>query len=257
MLPGGAFDGRVAVVTGGSSGLGEQIAHHLSGLGAAVALFARRPEPLREVVTAIGAAGGVAAGFAVDVRDRDAVSGALDAVVERFGRVDHLVNNAAGNFRVRPEAMSPNAWNAVVRIVLDGSWNCTQLIGQHWIATGRAGSVVSIGTTPALYGDADTAHSASAKAGVLALTKSLALAWGQYGIRLNVVIPGLVDETGAVGQLFAAPGAYEDNLAKIPLRRHAHRDEIADAVCYLLSDYAGYVTGAHLVVDGGRSLGIG
>ncbi|AXI81689.1 SDR family oxidoreductase [Peterkaempfera bronchialis] len=257
MLPPGSFEGRVAVITGGSSGIGETIARHLAALGATVVLLGRRPDALREVVASIREAGGSAAGFAADVRDRERVEAVLAEVVDRYGRIDHLVNNAAGNFRVAPEEMSPNAWNAVVRIVLDGSWHCTQTVGRHLIARGGGGSVVSIGTTPALFGDPDTAHSASAKAGVLAMTKSLAIAWGRHGIRLNVVTPGLTDDTGAVSQLFAAEGAYAANLEKIPVGRHANRDEIAEAVTYLLSDHAGYVTGQNLVIDGGRSLGIG
>ncbi|MGW4032680.1 SDR family oxidoreductase [Streptomyces sp. NPDC004838] len=257
MLPSGSFDGRVAVITGGGSGIGEMIAYHLAALGATTVLIGRRPEPVEAVASAVRDRGGSAHAFAADVRDRDRVEEVMAQTVERYGRIDHLVNNAAGNFRVRPEDMSPNAWNAVVRIVLDGSWHCTQTVGRHLIERGGGGSVVSIGTTPALYGGADTAHSASAKAGVLAMTKSLALAWGSHGIRLNVVTPGLTDDTGAVGQLFPDPEEYRANLAKIPVGRHANRDEIASAVTYLLSDHAGYVTGQNLIVDGGRSLGIG
>ncbi|MGP3737532.1 SDR family oxidoreductase (plasmid) [Streptomyces sp. GDS52] len=257
MLPSGSFDGRVALITGGGSGLGEMIAYHLAALGATAVLIGRRADPVEAVAAAIRKRGGSADAFAADVRDRERVEEVVTETVARYGRIDHLVNNAAGNFRVAPEKMSPNAWNAVVRIVLDGSWHCTQTVGRHVIGRGGGGSVVSIGTTPALFGGADTAHSASAKAGVLAMTKSLALAWGTHGIRLNVVTPGLTDDTGAIGQLFPDADDYQANLAKIPMGRHANRDEIASAVTYLLSDHAGYITGQNLIVDGGRSLGIG
>lgn len=257
MLPAGTFEGRVAVVTGGSSGIGETMARHLAALGAAAVLLGRRAEAVEAVAESIRRDGGEASAFAADVRDRGRVEEVMGLAVERYGRIDHLVNNAAGNFRVAPEEMSPNAWNAVTRIVLDGSWHCTQTVGRHLIERGGGGSVVSIGTTPALYGAADTAHSASAKAGVLAMTKSLALAWGHHGIRLNVVTPGLTEDTGAVSQLFPDPDDYRANLAKIPAGRHANRDEIATAVTYLLSDHASYITGQNLVIDGGRSLGIG
>lgn len=255
MLPEGSFSGRVAIVTGGGAGIGEAITTELARLGATTVILGRTQEKLDAVCAAITAAGGTARGYAVDVRDRDAVEAAFASVVEEFGRIDHLVNNAAGNFRVPPEDMSPNAWDAVVKIVLYGTWNCTQTAGRHMIERGGGGSVLNIGSTMAYQGGPDTVHSASAKAGVLSMTKSLAAAWGRHGIRVNTLIPGMTEGTGGIEALHKSVMAYEEAIARIPLGRMVTKTELANAASYLLSDFAGYVTGAELVVDGGRSLG--
>ncbi|WP_420881266.1 SDR family oxidoreductase [Rhodococcus sp. (in: high G+C Gram-positive bacteria)] len=255
MLPSGTYDGRVAIVTGGGSGIGDSIARELARLGATVALIGRRQEQLDAVAAEIGSAGGRGVGFSADVRDRDRVQAVVDSVIDRFGRVDHLVNCAAGNFRVEPEAMSPNAWQAVTGIVLDGTWNCTQIAGKAMIAGGRGGSVLSIGTTMAEHGSATTVHSASAKAGVKTMTKSLAAAWGRYGIRLNVLTPGVTDDTAGTQVLHTTDDAFQEALGTIPVGRLATRSEVAQAASYLLSGYAAYVTGTELVIDGGRCLG--
>ena len=172
-----------------------------------------------------------------------------------FGPIEVLVNSAAGNFRVAPEDMSVNAWNAVVRIVLDGSWNWTQAVGRQAIANHHGASILNIGTVGALLGGPQTAHSASAKAGVVAMTKSLAGAWGQHGIRLNVLTPGITDETPGAEILLKDPGMRERAIGEVPLGRAAVLSEMTHAASFLLSDYAAYITGANLVVDGGRSLG--
>lgn len=254
MLPPNSFEGRVAVVTGGGSGIGESIARELARLGADVAVLGRRREQLEAVAADIRSRGGSAAAYSADVRDRDRVQEVVDAVIGRFGRIDHLVNCAAGNFRVAPENMSPNAWQAVIGIVLNGSWNCTQIVGRELIERG-GGSILSIGTTMAEHGSATTVHSASAKAGVRSMTKSLASAWGRYGVRVNLVTPGLTDDTSGASVLHSTPEARAEALATIPAGRLASREEVAQAATYLLSDFAGYVTGAELVIDGGRSLG--
>jgi NAD(P)-dependent dehydrogenase (short-subunit alcohol dehydrogenase family) len=255
MLPDGTFQDRVAIVTGGSSGIGEAIATELARLGATTVVFGRSQERLDAACARIGSAGATVRGYSLDVRDRDAVDAAVASVVDEFGRVDHLVNNAAGNFRVAPEEMSPNAWDAVVRIVLYGTWHCTQAVGRHLIGRGAGGSVLNIGSTMAFQGGPDTVHSASAKSGVLSMTKSLAGAWGRHGIRLNVLVPGMTEGTGGVQALHRDEGEYAAAMARVPLGRVGSRQELAHAASYLLSDFAGYVTGASVVMDGGRSLG--
>lgn len=255
MLPEGTFAGRVAIVTGGGAGIGEAITTELARLGATTVILGRTQKKLDAVCGAITSAGGTARAYAVDVRDREAVEAAFASVVEEFGRIDHLVNNAAGNFRVPPEHMSPNAWDAVIKIVLYGTWNCTQTAGRHMIERGGGGSVLNIGSTMAHQGGPDTVHSASAKAGVLSMTKSLAAAWGQHGIRVNALIPGMTEGTGGVEALHRTEADYAEALTRIPLGRMVTKAELAHAASYLLSDFAGYVTGAELVIDGGRSLG--
>ncbi|MPZ00884.1 MAG: SDR family oxidoreductase [Actinophytocola sp.] len=253
MLPEDTFAGKVAVVTGGGSGIGYGVAHELAGLGATV--VGRRAEVLREASEQIAQAGGTVVGRVGDVRDRDRIEEIVAELFSEHGPVDLLVNAAAGNFRVRPEEMSPNAWNAVVRIVLDGTWNWTQVVGQRAIEDGRDASVLSIGTVGALQGGPETAHSASAKAGVVAMTKSLAAAWGRHGIRVNLVTPGITEDTRGAAILLAEEETWERAISQIPLQRSATLTEVTDAALYLLSDYASYITGANLVVDGGRALG--
>ncbi len=254
MLPKGTFDGSIAVVTGGGSGIGEETARQLSSLGAVTILVGRRADALERVADSIRGEGGKAEFYSGDVRDRARTEEMVAQICDRYGKIDHLVNNAAGNFRSRPEDLSPNAWDAVVDIVLGGTWNWTQVVGARSLASGHALSVVSIGSVGASFGSATTAHSASAKAAVLTLTKSLAAAWGPHGIRLNVVTPGPIENTPGVERLIADAGEHSNSVAALPLRRFGTRVDIAHAVTYLLSDYASYVTGTNLFVDGGAAL---
>jgi NAD(P)-dependent dehydrogenase (short-subunit alcohol dehydrogenase family) len=255
MLETQSFAGRVALVTGGGSGIGLALAQALAGLGAAVAVMGRREDVLDQARRAITEGGGAALAVAGDVRDRDAVEAAVRRTESELGPVDVLVNAAAGNFRVRPEAMSPNAWDAVVGIVLHGTWNVTQAVGRRTIEAGHGASVLNIGTVGALRGGPETAHSASAKAGVVAMTKSLAQAWGPHGIRLNVLTPGITQGTPGAEILWRDAAARDEVVSEIPLGRAATLEDVANAGVFLLSPYAGHITGTNLVVDGGRSLG--
>ncbi|MCE3555921.1 SDR family oxidoreductase [Pseudonocardia sp. RS11V-5] len=255
MLEKGTFDGRVAVVTGGGSGIGEAIAGELARLGATVALLGRTAEKLEAARAGIEELGGRASVHPLDIRDRAAVDDTIAAVVAAHGRVDHLVNNAAGNFRVAPEEMSPNAWRAVLGTVLDGTWHCTQAVGRHLIDRGAPGSILNIGSTMSMQGSPTTVHSASAKAGVLTMTKSLGAAWGPYGIRVNVLVPGITEGTAGVDILLSDEEFRAAEISRIPLRRTVSKTEVAAVATFLLSDHAGYVTGTSLVMDGGRSLG--
>jgi NAD(P)-dependent dehydrogenase (short-subunit alcohol dehydrogenase family) len=255
VLPDNTFANRVAVVTGGGSGIGFAIGQELARLGATVVLVGRREDVLRDARDRIRETGGQAVSKVGDVREREAVEQIAAEVEADHGPVGLLVNSAAGNFRVAPEELSPNAWNAVVRIVLDGTWNWTQVVGRLAIEHGTGASVLNIGTVGALLGGPETVHSASAKAGVVAMSKSLAAAWGPHGIRVNMVSPGITDGTPGASILLADEETRRSVIEQVPLGRAALLQEITDAAVYLLSDYAGYVTGANLVVDGGRSLG--
>lgn len=249
------FAGRTALVTGGSAGIGLAIAGTLAGLGAKVAVVGRNKDRLDDAVEQLRAHGGQVRGYAVDVRDAAEVAAVVDAVTGDLGPVSLLVNNAAGNFRVDPLQLSPNGWAAVVDIVLTGTWNVTSAVARTAVDTGTGLSVVSIGTSAAVTGSPSTVHSASAKAGVEAMTKSLAKAWAPHGFRLNVLTPGLTEGTGGTTALYPDADAVQEHLHRIPLRRLARREEIANACAYLLSDYASYITGTTLLIDGGRQLG--
>ncbi len=248
--------GRVVLVTGGGTGLGRAMAVRFAELGAKVFLVARREQPLRETAEQIRSRGG-AAGYAIaDVRDFVAVEKAIDVAEKELGNVDTLVNNAAGNFLARTEKLSLNAWRAVVGIVLDGTFHCTLALGRRWIAGKRRGTVLNIVTTYAASGSgsAFVVPSACAKAGVLAMTRSLAVEWGRHGIRLNAIAPGPFPTEGAWSRLMYTKEAEERALERIPLHRFGRHDELANLAVYLISEQSEYVNGECVVVDGGEWL---
>lgn len=249
------FQGQTALVTGGSSGIGLSIALCLAEMGAKVAILGRNQERLDAAVEALSALGHNVSGYSVDVRDNAEIQSTVEKIGKDLGQINLLVNNAAGNFRVDPLDLSPNGWRSVVEIVLTGTWNVTQAVARVSIDSGGPLSVVNIGTTAAATGSASTVHSASAKSGVITMTKSLAAAWAHHGIRLNIVSPGLTKDTGGVDALYGSPEELAGHLEAIPVGRLAEKQEIANACAYLLSDYAAYVTGTNLIIDGGRQLG--
>jgi len=254
MLAEGTFDGRVAVVTGGGSGLGRGLALELARLGAAVTVAGRRPEPLAETVELVESRGGSAQAHPTDVRDPDQVQSLVDAAAARFGRVDLLVNNAAGNFVVRAEDLSPNGWRAVVSIVLDGSFLCSRAAGKRMIEQGEGGAILSVIASYAWTGGPGTIHSAAAKAGVLALTRTLAVEWARHGIRVNCICPGPTETEGAGAALWPTEEDRERVAATVPLGRLATPEEVAAWGAALLSPHAGYITGEVLTIDGGHWL---
>jgi NAD(P)-dependent dehydrogenase (short-subunit alcohol dehydrogenase family) len=249
MFQAGLLNGRTIVITGGGSGLGAEMARRFAGLGARVAVLGRRKEKLDEVVASIESAGGKASAYACDVREMAAVQ----EVAGRIGQVDGLVNNAAGNFLAASEDLSSNAFKTVVDIVLNGTFHCTSAFGKKMIEGGR-GAIVNIVTTYAWTGSAFVLPSACAKAGVLAMTRSLAVEWAAYGVRVNAIAPGPVPTEGAFSRLLPDPSLEEAARNRIPLKRFGTPLEIADAATYLLSDGAGYVTGDCLTIDGGEWL---
>jgi NAD(P)-dependent dehydrogenase (short-subunit alcohol dehydrogenase family) len=254
MLAEGTFAGKVAVVTGGGSGMGRAMAIEFARLGAAVVVAGRRPDPLGETVAAIESAGGRALAQPTDVRQPEAVEALMDAAVERFGAVDVLVNNAAGNFVARAEDLSPNGWRAVVSIVLDGGFLCARAAGRRMIEAGGGGAILSVIASYAWTGGPGTVHSAAAKAGILAMTRTLAVEWACHGIRVNTICPGPTDTAGAGGALWPTDADRARVIGTIPAGRIATVEEIAWWTTALCSPAAGFITGENLTVDGGHWL---
>ncbi len=247
------LDGQTLLITGGGTGLGRAMTERFAGLGARLGIFGRRSEPLEETVGAIRDAGGTAAWTTADVRDAEKVEAAVVALEEELGPFTGLVNNAAGNFLAPSEDLSPNAFNAVVQIVLYGTYNSTMALGRRWIERGTAGHILSIVTTYAWMGSAFVLPSACAKSGVLAMTRSLAVEWGTYGIRSNAIAPGPFPTEGAFSRLM--PPGYAEHAKKAnPLGRFGEAPELADLATYLFSPMATYLTGECVVIDGGEWL---
>lgn len=251
------FDGQVALVTGGGTGIGLGIARMLGRLGARVAIASRSAEHLEAGLASLREAGCDALAVPVDVRQPESVDAMVERVVGHFGRIDILVNNAAGNFVCRAEDLTPNGWNAVIGIVLNGSFYASRAVGRHLIARGTGGSIVSVLANYAWTGSPGTIHSASAKAGVLAMTRTLAVEWAPHRIRVNAVAPGPIESAGAARQLWSTAEQVTRITGTIPLGRWGTVDDIASAVAFLVSPYAGYITGDVLTVDGGQWLGRG
>lgn len=246
------LQGKRILVTGGGTGLGKSVARRYLELGASVVICGRRTEVLDATATELRAAtGGTIETQGCDIRDAEAVDRMISQVWAS-GPLDVLVNNAAANFIARTESLSPRAIDAVLGIVLHGSFYCTTSVGRRWIEAGRRGTVLSVATTPAFTGSAFTAPSAAAKAGIVAMTRSLAVEWGPKGIRLNAIAPGLFPTPGAWERLYPEGSQVEDQRLSVPLRRFGEHAELANLFAYLASDESGYITGDLIVIDGGR-----
>ena len=244
--------GKRILVTGGGTGLGKSIARRYLELGARVVICGRRLEVLQSTAEELRrSTGGSLLALACDIRD----SANVEAMLERIwadGPLDVLVNNAAANFIARSDKLSPRAIDAVLGIVLHGTFYCTVGCGRRWIAAGMPGTVLSVATTPAFTGSAFTAPSAAAKAGIVAMTRSLAVEWGQYRIRLNAVAPGLFPTEGAWEKLYPPGTQVQPAHLSVPLRRVGEHIELANLFAYLAADESGYLTGDLIVMDGGR-----
>ena len=245
------------VVTGGGTGLGRAMARRVADLGAAVTINGRRPDPLAETVSDIEEAGGTAEGIPCNVRDPEAVQAFFDEAEERQGPVTRLVNNAAANFLAPTEDLSPNGFDAIVRTNLYGSFYCTQACGRRWLERETEGVVLSIATTYAETGSAYVVPSAMSKAGIVAMTRSLAAEWGSEGIRLNAVAPGPFPTEGAWDRLVPDEDLAQQMQDRVPLGRFGSPDELADLASVLLSDLTGYMNGEVVTFDGGEALAAG
>jgi len=245
--------GRTILITGGGTGLGRSMALRFAELGANIFLAGRRVEPLVETSETIRAKGARAAYAPVDVRDFAAVEQMIAAAEKEFGGVDTLVNNAAGNFIARTEKLSPNAFNAVIGIVLQGTFHCTLALGRKWIAAKQPGNILNIVTTYASTnaGSGFVVPSACAKAGVLAMTTSLAVEWARHHIRLNAIAPGPFPTEGAFSRLMPSKEFEEHAKNSHPMKRFGRHEELANLAAYLLSGQADYINGECVVIDGG------
>ena len=243
---------RNILITGGGTGLGRSMALRFAELGASIFLLGRREDPLKETSADIRAKGARAAYALADVRDFDAVEAAVAAAEKEFGAIDTLVNNAAGNFIARSEKLSPNAFNAVIGIVLTGTFHCTLALGRKWIASKTPGNVLNIVTTYAAVnsGSGFVMPSACAKAGVLAMTRSLAVEWAKHHIRLNAIAPGPFPTEGAFSRLMPSKEIEQRAINQHPMKRFGRHEELANLAVYLLSHQADYVNGECVVIDG-------
>lgn len=257
MLKEGSLKDKVIVVTGGGSGLGKAMSTYFLQLGAKVAITSRKLEKLEKTAQELQEkTGGEVLPIACDVRHYHQVEEMLQAVLDKWGHVDGLLNNAAGNFISPTERLSAGAFDVVIDIVLKGTKNCTLAFGKHWIQEKQAkATVLNIVTTYAWTGSAYVVPSATAKAGVLAMTRSLAVEWAKYGIRFNAIAPGPFPTKGAWDRLL--PGDLKEKFdfkKKIPVGRVGEHQELANLAAYLMSDFSAFINGEVITIDGGEWL---
>lgn len=247
--------GKVAFITGGATGIGFGIARHYVRLGAKVALASRKQANLDQAVKRLAQQrAGVAVALRTDVRNYDEVRDAIGKCVKRFGALDILVNNAAGNFPCPTAKLSPNGWRTVVDIDLNGTFYCCHAGYEALRKSAGGGCIISIGATQGFTGWPNAAHAAAAKAGITSLTRTLAVEWGPDNIRVNTISPGPIADTEGVRRLYEQEGLAEVQRRRVALGRFGSVEDVANAAVYLASPLAQYVTGADFIVDGGRWL---
>jgi NAD(P)-dependent dehydrogenase (short-subunit alcohol dehydrogenase family) len=249
-LPAATYDGTVVFVTGAGTGLGKAIASEYARLGAKIVIASRKPEHLEAGQAAIEALGAEVLTVACDIRDPDSVAAAFDDAEARFGLPQILINNAAANFPVPAEDMSPNAWRTVVDITLNGTFFCAREFGRRHLEANTPGSIVNVGASYAWTGGPGFAHSAAAKAGVKNMTETLAVEWGPYGIQVNGLVPGLFPHDDMTADIKGNLSRTHEKDIVQPALRVGQVQELGWAATFLTSPYARFISGHTLVVDG-------
>ncbi len=247
--------GKVVIVTGGSNGMGKYMAKRFAEAGAFVVITGRNLERLEETKKEIEIESGQVLVVQMDVREIEHVKHMVTETLHTFGRIDHLINNAAGNFICPAEKLSANGWNSVINIVLNGTFYCSSEVGKYWIENGIKGSIINMVATYAWDAGPGVIHSAAAKAGVLSMTRTLAVEWGRkYGIKVNAIAPGPIERTGGADKLWESEEAAKRTLSSVPLGRLGKPEEIAELAFFLFSDHAAYINGECITMDGGQWL---
>jgi len=249
-LPKGTYDGTAVFVTGAGTGLGKAIALEFARLGAAIVIASRKPEHLEAGHEAVAALGGSVTTVGCDIRDPEQISAAFDAATEAYGLPGVLINNAAANFPVPAEDMSPNAWRTVVDITLNGTFFCAREFARRHLEAKTPGSIVNVGASYAWTGGPGFAHSAAAKAGVKNMTETLAVEWGPYGIQVNGLVPGLFPHEDMTADIKGNLDSTKEKDVVQPALRVGQLRELGWAATFLASPYARFISGHTLVVDG-------
>lgn len=247
--------GKVIIITGGSSGMGKYMAKRFAEAKARVVITGRSMERLEEAKMEIETYPGQVLTVQMDVREIEHVKNMVAETHHTFRRIDYLINNAAGNFICPAEKLSANGWNTVINIVLNGTFYCSSEVGKYWIENGIQGSIINMVATYAWDAGAGVIHSGAAKAGVLSMTRTLAVEWGRkYGIRVNAIAPGPIERTGGAERLWESEEAAKRTINSVPLGRLGKPEEIAELAYFLFSDHAAYINGECITMDGGQWL---
>ncbi|MHA6258528.1 2,4-dienoyl-CoA reductase [Sporosarcina sp. CAU 1771] len=246
------FKDKVIIITGGSNGMGKYMAQKFAAEGANVVITGRDADRLQAAKDELGKNIHT---FQMDVRNVESVEAMVAFADSSFGRIDGLINNAAGNFIVNAEDLSPNGWRTVIDIVLNGAFYCSSSVGKYWIEKGTQGSIINMLATYAWDAGAGVVHSAAAKAGVMSLTRTLAVEWGtKYGIRVNGIAPGPIERTGGADRLWQSEEAARKTLESVPLNRLGKPEEVAELAAFIMSEKASYMNGEIVTLDGGQYL---